>query len=129
METKTKTIIPILEVSEYERKPHKVLIENDKLVARAYIMGRFGMLQCAANFSSGNGGKNCRVCKVPDDEGHRINECPLWKDINLSESHEKIDFAQINSFDMNYIMRVIRIILSMWDLGNGRNEMRTAPTC
>ena len=125
--TKTKTIIQILENSEYERKPHSVLMENDKLIARDYIMGRFGMLQCAANFSCGNGGKNCKTCNVPDDEGHRINVCPVWKDFNLYNSQVKIDFSQINSSNMNDIMRVIRIILSMWDLGNGRNEMRTRP--
>ena len=49
----------------------------------------------------------------------------MWKDINLSNSQDKIDFSQINSFDKKDVMRVIRIILSMWDLGNGRNEMRT----
>ena len=42
--TKTKTLIPILEDNQYERKPHQVIMENNKLVARAYIMGRFEML-------------------------------------------------------------------------------------
>ena len=125
--TKTKSLIPILESEEYERKPHQVLNENNKLVARAYIMGRFGMLQCAANFSSGNGGKNCKTCKVLDDEAHRINVCPLWQETNLSDSQEKIDFSEMNSCNMNDIMRVITSVLRMWDLGNGRNEMRTGP--
>ena len=123
--TKTKTLIPILEDVQYERKPHPVLQENNILVARAYVMGRFGMLQCAANFSSGNGGKTCKTCCVIDDESHRINDCPLWKETNLYDSQEKIDFTLINSRDMKDTMRVIEIILRMWDLGNGRNSMRS----
>ena len=82
-------------------------------------MGRFGMLQCAANFSTGNGGKDCKTCKALDDECHRINFCPLWKETNLSDSIEKIDFTAINSNDLSQIMSVVKVILNMWDLGNG----------
>ena len=122
--TKTKTLIPILEDPQNERKPHPVLLENNVLVARVYIMGRFAMLQCAANFSCGNGGKDCKMCSVLDDESHRINFCPLWKETNLFNSPEKIYFSAINSCDMKDIMRVIKVILRIWDLGSGRNSMR-----
>ena len=127
LKTKTKTLISNLENTQYERKPHPLLIENNKLIARAYIMGRFGMLQCAANFSAGNGGKNCKSCNVPDDECHRINGCPLWKTTNLYDSQEKIDFTAINSCHAKDVLRVIEIILRIWDLGNGRNAMRHEP--
>ena len=122
--TKTKTLIADLEDTNYDRKPHPLLMENNKLVARAYVMGRFGMLQCAANFSAGNGGKICKRCDVFDDECHRINSCPLWKKTNLSDSQEKIDFSLINSCNEKDVMRVLEIVLRMWDLGNGCNEMR-----
>ena len=123
--TKTKTLIAHLEDPHYQRKPHPLLLENNKLIARAYMMGRFGMLQCAANFSMGNGGKDCSNCRVLDNESHRINVCPLWATINYSSSQENIDFSAIHSNTMKDVMRVIEVILRMWDLGNGNNSMRT----
>ena len=48
--------------------------------ARALIMGRYGMLDCKANFSMGYGGKMCNECDVEDNENHRLNrmlECTL----------------------------------------------------
>ena len=53
--TKTKTLVPLLENEEYVLKPQSFMHKNNKLIARAYIMGRYGMLQCAANFSNGYG--------------------------------------------------------------------------
>ena len=38
------------------------------LHTRALIMGRYGMLRCANNFSNGCGTKKCRECDVIDDE-------------------------------------------------------------
>ena len=126
--TKTKTLIPILEDTNYQRKPHSILMENNKLIARAYIMARFGMLQCAANFCTGYGGKDCRNCNVLDDESHRINSCPLWRTTNLYDSQQKIEFLAIHSCNIKDTMRVIEIILRMWDLGNGKNAMRLGST-
>ena len=98
--------------------------ENNKLVARAYIMARYGMLQCAANFSCGYGTKTCRECDTIDDENHRINHCKLWYKNNLSLSVEKIDFTDVYSEDRNKSLKVIERVLMMWDLGNGKNAMR-----
>ena len=123
--TKTKTLIPLLENEDYRRKPQMFMNRNNKLIARAYLMGRFGMLQCAANFSMGYGGKNCRQCGVLDDEQHRINDCEVWKDINLFTSNEKIDFQLLYSDDEQESMIIVGRILEMWDLVNGKNCMRT----
>ena len=87
-------------------------------------MGRYGMLQCASNFSNGYGGKNCNRCKVEDNESHRINECPVWSNINLADSGESIDFNLIYSDNETESMNVIRHIISVWDLGSGKNCMR-----
>ena len=86
VKTKTKKLISILENEEYVRRPDKFITNHSKLIARAYIMGRFGMLQCAANFSNGNRGKECGRCKVEDNKSHRINDCLEWKHINLKNS-------------------------------------------
>ena len=57
--TKTKSIVPLLESQDYTRKPQNFMRENNKLIARTYIMGRYGMLQCAANYSTGYAIKEC----------------------------------------------------------------------
>ena len=124
LKTKTQKIIPILENEEYIRKPQPFMKKN-KTTARAYIMGRFGMLQCAANFSHGFGGKNCKKCKVVDNESHRINNCVEWEGINLLKSNEILDYNLIYSEDENESTKVVQQILSMWDLGNNRNCMRS----
>ena len=98
--------------------------ENNKLLTRVYIMGRYGMLQCGANFSMGYGDKNCGTCGVTDDECHRINYCSNWRDINLYESADKLNFELIYSENVQESLVVVDRILKMWDLGNGRNCMR-----
>ena len=89
-------------------------------------MGRYGMLQCAVNFSCGYGSKMCKKCNVEDNESHRMNSCTEWGDINLLNCSEKIDFDQIYSTNQNESMEIVKLILKMWDLGNNRNCMRSA---
>ena len=74
--------------------------ENNELIARAYIMGRYGMLQCASNFSMGYGGKMCGQCNMIDDEDHRINFCKIWRDTNLADCTEKVNFRDLYSENM-----------------------------
>ena len=124
IKTKTKTLIPLLEDEQYVRKPQPFMTNNNKLVARAYIMGRYGMLQCAANFSNGYGSKNCGRCGVVDDESHRINQCPEWGNINLVNSGECIDFDQLYSENEDESINVAKRIITMWDLANNKNCMR-----
>ena len=123
--TKTKTIVPVLESPEYVRRPQSFMKTNNKLMARAYIMGRYGMLQCAANYSTGYATKDCRECDMTDDENHRINHCRLWLNTNLFSSCDKLNFEDIYSDDRSKSLKVIERILLMWDLGNGRNIMRS----
>ena len=91
------------------------------------MMGHYGMLQCAANFSDGYGGKLCDKCGFNDDENHRINICPKWHNVNQRNEDGVTDYDQIYSDDEKESMQVISKIISMWDLGNGRNCMRMDP--
>ena len=91
-------------------------------------MGRFGMLQCAANFGNGYSTKNCTNCEVIDDEAHRINDCPTWSSINLLNTGDKIDYNLIHNADENVSSKVIERIISIWDLGNNNNCMKTVDT-
>ena len=122
--SKTRTLIPILENAQYKRQPHSFIVNNGKLKARAFIMGRYGMLQCAANFSNGYGGKSCKRCKVEDNEQHRMNECPEWRGINRQNQNEPMDYNMIYSDDERSVSKVVERIISMWDLGNNKNSMR-----
>ena len=124
VKTKTKTIIPILENSHYQRQPHPFITKNNTLTTRAFIMGKYGMLQCAANYSNGYGSKNCPRCQLVDNENHRINECQEWSEINCASINEKLDFSLIQSDVETSVMSIVQQILSMWDLGNGNNCMR-----
>ena len=113
----------MLEDPNYVRKPDAFMSCNNKLIARAYMMGRYGMLMCASNYSMIFGGKMCATCEVIDDKNHRVNYCILWSATNLYNSEEKIDFQSIYSNDGYESARVVQRILMMWDLGNGKNAM------
>ena len=125
IKTKTRRLVQTLENESLTREPQPFMIKNNKLIARAYIMGQYGMLQCAANFSNGYGGKNCQSCSVEDNESHRMNHCPEWSNINLANSNENIDYESIYSENVEDSMKVVRKIIELWDLGNNRNCMRS----
>ena len=123
--TKTKHLIDILDDPNYKRAPDTLIQENQSIVfARALIMGRFGMLKCANNFSHGSGGKLCKECAVIDDEDHRINYCKKWETVNLYNAQDKIAFDDIYSKELDKCEAVINKILSVWDLDNGKNDIR-----
>ena len=125
IKTKTKRIVPFIESSNYNRHPEKYLKANNKLITRAYIMGRYGMLQCAANFKGQYGDKTCKKCLAEDNENHRINVCPEWSNINLINETEKLDFDQIHSENEEESLKIVKKVIEMWDLGNNKNTMKT----
>ena len=130
-ETKTKTKVAHLEQPlsspNYSRNPDPFIVQNQSMInTRALIMGRFGMLKCAKNFSAQHGTKECKECGVTDDENHRINSCIKYRSVNLFDKTEKIDFNNIYANDdHNKVMNVIKTILSVWDLAHGKNEVRS----
>jgi hypothetical protein len=44
-----------------------------RIKARAIIRGRYMMLDCANDFENKYGSKKCDLCRVINDEIHRIN--------------------------------------------------------
>ena len=122
--TKVKFVIEKIANPEYVRKPDDFISRNFSVLhTRALIMGRYGMLKCAANFSHGHGTKLCDICKVTDNEDHRINACSKWAQINLVNSGSKVRFSDIYHDDYDLCLKVVGTILTMWDLENGKNEM------
>ena len=122
--TKTKSIITEIEDPDFRRGPLKIMVKGSVIMTRAVIMGRYGMLKCRANFSSSFKDKNCPKCKSIDDVNHRMNNCILFRNINLFDSNDKVDYSLIYSDDLNDVLKVVTVILKMWDLGFGKNDMR-----
>ena len=123
--TKTLTIIPSIESEDFNRTRDYGLMTLTIIKARAIIMGRYMMLDCANNFENKYGSKKCDVCNVIDDEIHRINYCPKWESINYCDNDEqaKIDFSLIYSDKKSDLEETADVILSIWDLKNGKNSM------
>ena len=121
--TKTKTILEKIQCKDYKRIPVSILTHLNCIESRALIMGRYGMLDCRANFSNGYGDKMCDLCGMIDDEKHRMNECEKYKGVNHCDDQHKISFDDIYHDDMERVKPVIDSILTMWDLKNGKNKM------
>ena len=122
----TKSILSKLETPNFKRKPLEIMNHGSVSVVRAMIMGKYGMLKCRANFSMGLGQKNCETCGTVDDESHRINDCVLYRDINLYDKSEKVNFEDIYCDNMLTALKVVEHIMRMWDLGCGKNAIRKA---
>ena len=115
-ETKTKTKVAHLKERlnspDYVRTLDPFIVQNQLMIhARAFIMGRYGMLQCAKNFATQHGTKQCKDCGVLDDENHRINLCIKYRSVNYCDKAEKIEFNDIFSDDNLKIMNVVKAIL------------------
>ena len=122
--TKTRHIESIINDSHYQRKPDEFILKHQSIAyARAYIMAKFGMLDCGSNYASKYGGKQCRKCGVIDDEKHRINECVLYESTNLLKCDSKVDFDDIHSKSVEKVRNVVNCVLSIWDLERGKNEI------
>ena len=47
----------------------------------------------------------CIQCCTIDDENHRLNHCPKWRNLNLFDADKKVDFKDIYADDLNTIRR------------------------
>ena len=124
-QSKTSFIADLVKSESFKREPLEYILKRSKLGARALIMGISGMLDCAKNFHYKYKTKNCKFCHVVDDENHRINHCKVYADSNLYNSNLKFDFSCIFSQDREKLDKVEHVILSLWDLNNGKNKMKT----
>ena len=122
--SKTKKLLYKIQKDEYKRVPCMDILNKSRHLCRAQIMTMYGMLDCAKNFKTGYKREICSVCKVLDDESHRINYCSKYQNINLFHSPIKIDFESIHSGNKKAIKRVLEVVGEIWDLTNGKNLMR-----
>ena len=66
---------------------------------------------------------NCRTCKQLDDETHRINHCRKYKETNLHDSAQKINFSDVYSNDPLIIKNVLPYIEKVWNTRNAHGTM------
>ena len=110
--TKTKHVLETIDSQTYHRKPDSFITRHQFILyTRALIMGRYGMLKCAGNYSMGCGTKICDVCGILDNESHRINTCTKWQQMNFCNSSEKIDFNDIYSSDNDKCLTIVNIMI------------------
>ena len=121
---KTKSLIGLLKDYSFYREPNANLLKMSKMKVKAVIMGRYGMLDCGKNYENKYKNKHCVACGTVDDELHRINECVRWRNINLYDSRVKIKYESIYSNDPKKLSIMATTILMLWDIENGKNEMK-----
>ena len=122
--TKTRYLLEKLKLDGYTRNPDMQILKKSRYLCRVQIMSMYGMLCCGKNFKIGHGGEYCKQCKVVDDENHRINYCPQYKNKNLHGSSIKFDFKVVNTGEDETIDRVLEVVCELWELSNGKNSMR-----
>ena len=115
--TKTRHNYEALSNEVYKAEPKKMIIEGNKQRTRTIFMSQNGMLECGKNMR-GTIPEKCPQCDMLDDENHRLNYCPKWKNTNNGD----IDFKDIYSSDGEKLDQIINEIENVWELkyANGR---------
>ena len=120
--TKTLTIVNKIKDREYSRKPEPEILLTTKHEAKTIVIARYGMLVCGVNFK-GTMPSNCGACCVKDDENHRMNICPKWKDPQ-KETTENLDFKDVYSNNIETIRPIISVINHTWNTKTSNGTMR-----
>ena len=109
--TKTKSIVEIIADPHYSRRPDPAILKMTKSECKSTVISRYGMLECGCNMK-GTMAPICSLCNVPDNEQHRLNDCPKW--ISL-RAPGQIDFSMVFSNNVEEIRPVLAGIEHLWD--------------
>ena len=120
--TKTAHIVDVIEERTYIRRPVPEILFLNKQETKTLVIARFGMLECGKNFKNSMNMK-CNVCHVVDDENHRLNHCIVYKNLNLFDTVDKVNFSDIFSSDITTIRAVIKHIEKLWNVKNGHGTI------
>ena len=63
---------------------------------------------------------------MKDDETHCINDCILYRSSNDFDKDNKFDYNSVYSENPEDMKKAAKKILCVWDLGNGKNCMKSA---
>ena len=120
--TKTAHIVDKVEELTYIRQPIPELSFYNKQETKTLMIARFGMLECGKNFK-GSMRETCSKCDVIDDENHRLNHCTIYRNVNLFDTQQKIDFFDVHSTDVNTVKTAIKHIENVWNVTNAHGSM------
>ena len=120
--TKTAHIVNAIEGETYTRRPAPELFYFNKKETKTLIIARFGMLECGKNFK-GTMKEHCSTCDEVDDENHRLNYCPRFRNVNLLDSQQRTEFTDIFSTDANIVRATIKQIEKVWNVTNAHGNM------
>ncbi len=119
---KTESIVQLIQIPHYQRKPRKEILELSRHETKTLIIARYGMLECGKNYK-GTNAENCNQCNVYDDENHRLNNCQKYREINFYETDTKVDFNLIHSNDTTVLRNIISNLECVWSTRNGHGTM------
>ena len=122
IKSKTSHILHHIENSNYTTQPCPELLSCTKQETKTLMIARFRMLECGNNFK-GTMATLCNICKVKDDENHRLNDCKKFRLTNSYDTDEKANFEKIFSNDVGELRAIIKKIESVWDTRNAHGTM------
>ena len=108
----------------YKRQSQTTILKTSKQETRTIMIARYGLLECGKNFK-GTLREICIQCDTIDDEDHRLNHCPKWRENNLYDSVEKVNFADIYSNDLQIIRDINVHVEKVWNTHNSNGSMHT----
>ena len=120
--TKTATILQEIEKENYQRKTTEVIKNCTKNESKVLIMSRFGMLECGRNMK-GTINETCSICKVSDDEEHRLNYCVKFRESNFYNDAVKTPFRMVYSKDKTVLLNIFEKIAQVWNVNQGYGSM------
>ena len=120
--TKTATITREIENGNYQRRTTEMIKNCTKNESKIFIMSRFGMLECGKNMK-GTINETCTICKVSDDEEHRLNYCVKFRESNFYDDTIKTPFRMVYSNDKTELDNVFKKIAQVWNVNQGYGSM------
>ena len=124
VKTKTANIVPVITSRNYKRIPDHSILRTSKHETRTIMLARYGVLECGKNYK-GTMKEICETCNCSDDENHRLNYCPKWKNMNLYEITEKLNFDRLYSDSLVDIRRLTNVIENVWNTRTANGSIRT----
>ena len=120
--TKTAKIYDEIVKRTYKRNTREEILKSTKYEAKTIMIARFGMLECGKN-NKGTMKETCDQCYCQDNETHRLNYCPKWRDINFYDCTEKADFELIYSSDIVTLSNICEKISKVWNTKSAHGTM------
>ena len=119
--SKTAFLIDEIDSDQYERKLMEPIQKLNRHQTKGLFLS-FRMLECGRNFKS-TLPEVCPTCDVTDNEHHRLNICTRFRQTNLCDTVNKVNFEDVFSSDIAVITNALSHIENVWNLKLGHGSM------